>query len=292
MHSMEDRILPAQVDVAPGQFEAAVLEESRRRPVVVDFWAPWCGPCRTLGPILERLAGQAGGAWLLAKVNVDADPDVAADFGVQGIPAVKAFRDGAVVAEFVGAVPEAHVRSWLEGVVPGPADDAFAEAQALLEAGQGEAARGALARVLTLKPAHAGALLALAELDLAAGRPAEALAHLERLPPAEADRHASRLAALRLRAAAPAGVDLGALRAKVEADPGDGDARLALARGLAGAGEYPAALEELLELVRRFHRKGPGEEARAFMVQLFDVVGSRSELADAYRTRLSRELYR
>jgi len=292
MRSVEDRSLSTHVDVPPGQFDAAVVEESRRRPVVVDFWAPWCGPCRTLGPILERLAAQAGGAWLLAKVNVDGDPEVAARFGVQGIPAVKAFRAGAMVSEFVGAMPEARVRSWLEGVVPGPADEAFAEAQALLEAGKPADAREALARVLALKATHGGALLALAELDLAEGRRAEALAHLERLPPAEADQHASRLAALRLRASAPADVDLGALRRQVEADPAGGEARLALARGLAGKGEYPAALEELLELVRRFHRKGPGEEARAFMVQLFEVVGARSELADAYRTRLSRELYR
>jgi putative thioredoxin len=292
MHSVEDRSLPTHVDVPPGQFEAAVVEESRRRPVVVDFWAPWCGPCRTLGPILERLATEAGGAWLLAKVNVDADAEVAARFGVQGIPAVKAFRDGAVASEFVGALPEGRVRSWLEGVVPGPADAAFAEAEAAIRTGTPAAAREALGRVLASKASHGGALLALAELDLAEGRRAEALARLERIPPADADRHSSRLAALRLRASAPADADVGALRRKVEAHPGDGEARVALARGLAGKGEYPAALEELLEVVRRFHRKGPGEEARAFMVELFDVIGARSELADAYRTRLSRELYR
>ncbi len=292
MPSVDDRPLPTHVDVPPGTFEAAVVEESRRRPVVVDFWAPWCAPCRTLGPILERLAAEAGGAWLLAKVNVDADPDVAGRFGIQGIPAVKAFRGGAVVAEFVGALPEGRVRSWLEGVVPGPADEAFAEARAAIDAGRPAAAREALARVLALKASHGEALLALAELELAAGRRAEALAHLERIPPAEAELHSSRIAAVRLHAGAPADADVGTLRREVEADPTDGEARVALARGLAGAGEYAAALEELLEVVRRFHRKGPGEEARAFMVQLFDVVGARSELADAYRTRLSRELYR
>jgi putative thioredoxin len=260
--------------------------------VVVDFWAPWCGPCRTLGPILERLAVQGGGAWLLAKVNADEDPDLVARFGVQGIPAVKAFRDGRVVAEFVGLVPEGSVRSWLEGVVPGPADEAFAEARALLEAGKGEAARGALERALAHRPGHAEALLALSELDLAAGRREEALSRLEKLSHADADAHASRVAALRFRATAPAGADVGELRRNVEAAPANGEARLALARGLAGRGEYAAAMEELIELVRRFHRKGPGEEARELLVQLFDVVGPRSELADAFRTRLSRELYR
>jgi putative thioredoxin len=283
--------LPAQLDVPPGGFEAAVIAESRRRPVVVDFWAPWCQPCRSLGPVLERLAAQAGGAWLLAKVNVDEDPEAAARFGVQGIPAVKAFQQGELVDEFTGALPEREVRRWLEGVVPGPADEAFAAAEALRAAGDAAGARAALDRVLALAPQHAGALLALAELALGGGRRDEALALLERLPPADADRHAGRVGALRLRASAPAeGVD--ALRAAAEARPDDPQPRLALARALAAAGDYLAALEALLELVRRFRRADPGEEARRAMLELFEIVGPRSELADAYRTRLSRELYR
>jgi putative thioredoxin len=259
--------------------------------VVVDFWAPWCGPCRTLGPVLERLAGQAGGAWLLAKVNVDEDPDVAGRFGVQGIPAVKAFHMGEVVDEFVGALPEGEVRRWLSGVVPGPADLAFAEAEALRAGGDAAGARAALDRALALAPRHAGALLALAELALGEGRRGDALGLLDRLPPADADRHAGRVGALRLRASAPAeGVD--ALRAAAEARPEEPAPRLALARALAAAGDYPAALEALLELVHRFRRAEPGDAARRAMLELFEIVGPRSELADAYRTRLSRELYR
>jgi len=287
---MSTETLATKVDVAAGGF-AAVLEESRRRPVVVDFWAPWCAPCRTLGPVLERLAAQGGGAWLLAKVNVDQDPEVAGRFGVQGIPAVKAFRNGQVVDEFVGAVPESQARRWLERIVPGPADLAFAEAQPLLAGGPPEAARQALERVLVLAPTHAGALLGLAELALQAGRPGEALERLDRIPSAEAERLGRRVAAVRLRASAPA-ESLAELRRRVEASPGEAEPRLVLARALAAAGQVPAALEELLELVRRFRRAEPGEEARRAMLQLFELVGARSELADTYRTKLSRELYR
>lgn len=288
----EMRALPSKIDVAPGQFDVAVLEESRRRPVVVDFWAPWCGPCRTLGPVLERLAAGADGAWLLAKVNVDDDPEIAARFQVQGIPAVKAFRGGAVVDEFVGAVPESQVRRWLEGLVPSPADEAFAAAQAVVASGDGSAAREALERILALKPTHAGALAALAELDLKDGARERALARLELISPDDAQKLGPAFAALNLRAHASGSEDLAALRRRVEEQPADARARLSLGRALAAAGQYEPALGELLEVVRRVHRAEPGEDARRAMLELFEVVGPRSELADSYRTKLSRELYR
>src|SRR5215213_5904698 len=128
------------VEVSEASFERDVLQRSFEAPVVVDFWAAWCGPCRTLGPILERLAEEYAGAWILAKLDVDANPGVAAAFGIQGIPAVKAFRDGRQVAEFVGALPEDRVRAWLDQLGPSPATLAVGEGKAAEAAGDLERA--------------------------------------------------------------------------------------------------------------------------------------------------------
>src|SRR5262245_51129171 len=138
------------VDVRDRDFETAVLERSKSTPVLVDFWAPWCGPCRTLGPLLERLADEHGGAFILAKVNVDEAPAVAQAFGIQSIPAVKGFRDGVLVGEFVGAQPEATVRKLLELVLPTAADGLVAAAAAL---GPEEAER-TLREALEMEPRH------------------------------------------------------------------------------------------------------------------------------------------
>lgn len=282
---------PHVVDVPPGAFATAVLDESRRRPVVVDFWAPWCGPCRTLGPILERAAVAAGGAFLLAKVNVDEDPEVAARYGIQGIPAVKAYEGGEVIDEFVGALPEARVRAWLDGLVPGPADEALAEGLRLAASGDRAKARAALERALSLEPTLVEATLALGELEQADGRADAARTLLERLPEGLPAPLAARAAALRVKLSAPA-VDPAELRRRAEAAPDDPAPRLALARALAAGGDVRAALEELLALVRRHRRDPPGDEARRAMLELFELVGARSELADEYRTKLSRELFR
>ncbi|NUQ56805.1 MAG: thioredoxin, partial [Dehalococcoidia bacterium] len=111
-------------DVTDDTFASEVLTESSKRPVVVDFWAPWCGPCRVLGPIIERVAAEYGGSVVLAKLNTDENPETSMAYGIQGIPAVKAFRNGKVVAEFTGAIPEARVRAFFQQLAPGPADQA------------------------------------------------------------------------------------------------------------------------------------------------------------------------
>ncbi|HLI15034.1 MAG TPA: tetratricopeptide repeat protein [Acidimicrobiales bacterium] len=186
------------IDVTDATFERDVMAASESRPVVVDLWAPWCGPCRTLGPILERVVEETGGAVALAKVNVDDNPQVAASFQVQSIPAVYALRDRRVVDGFIGALPESAVREFVARLAPPPS-----EADALVAAGD----EASLRRALELEPDHAGAVRALAELLVERGEGAEALRLLERIPETAETRRIAALARLR---AAGAGDGAGA----------------------------------------------------------------------------------
>jgi putative thioredoxin len=275
------------VDVGDADFETAVLKRSETTPVVVDFWAPWCGPCRTLGPLLERLAEEHRGTFLLAKVNVDEAPAVSQAFGIQSIPAVKGFRDGMLVAEFVGAQPEPAVRQLIEKVLPSATDRLVAEAAAL----EPDAAEAALREALEAEPRHARALLTLARILGGRGDTAEALRLLERVsPPSPLVGEAERLAA-ELRTRTDGAGDQDALRARLAADPGDLEARLGLGRTLAALGRHEDALAELLDVVRRDpHFADDG--ARRAMVDLFAVLGSDHPLTDRYRNELAKALFR
>ena len=275
------------VDVGDHDFETAVLERSRTTPVVVDFWAPWCGPCRAIGPLLERLADEHAGAFILAKVNEDEAPGVAEAFGIQSIPAVKAFRDGMLVGEFVGAQPEGTVRRLLEMALPTAVDKLVAEAASLPPA-DGEAK---LREALALEPRHAGSLLALARLLAARDETTEALGLLERVsPPSPLLAEAERLAA-ELRTRSDGAGDEAALRARVAADPNDLQARLDLGRTLAALGRHEDALSELLDVVRR-DRQFADDSARKAMVDLFAVLGSDDPLTDRFRGELAKALFR
>jgi putative thioredoxin len=280
------------IDVADDDFERAVLDRSRAVPVVVDLWAPWCGPCRALGPLLERLAEEHAGAFVLARVNVDDAPAVAQALRVQSIPTVIGFRDGVAVESFVGAQPEPAVRAFLAAVLPGPADGAARDAEARAAAGDAAGAEARYRDALALDARHGRALLALARLRAAAGDDAEARALLERvLPSSPVAAEAERLAAeLRTRAGGADG-DEPALRARVAADPDDLDARLGLGRHLAAAGRYEPALQELLEVVRR-DPEHDDQAARRAMLDLFEVIGPRAPLSERYRAELAKALFR
>ena len=158
---------PNIIDVSEQTFAQDVIERSREVPVVVDFWAEWCAPCRSLGPVLEKLALEDAGSWVLAKVDVDANPGLASAFGVQGIPAVRAFKDGREVAEFTGALPEPAVREWLGQLGPSPADIACDEGAKLEGAGLLDEAAERYRSALADAPAHHAAATALNRVELA-----------------------------------------------------------------------------------------------------------------------------
>jgi putative thioredoxin len=279
------------VDVAEAEFSGAVLDRSAKLLVVVDFWAPWCGPCRTLGPVLERLASQHEGAFVLAKVNVDEAPEVAKAYAIRSIPAVKAFRDGRVVAEFVGAQPEAAVQRFLESVLPSDADHLADEADEFASRGHENAAEERYLAALEIDPRHGRALVGLAELLAGRGETDRALELLERVPGGtEIAKRAERLAAAtRTRAAGTA--DLDALRARASAHPADLPARLELGKGLCAAGRYEEALGELLAVVRRDPRFAE-EAARKTMLDIFALLGPSDPLTQKFRGDLARALFR
>jgi putative thioredoxin len=279
------------VDVGDLEFARAVLDRSRELPVIVDFWAPWCGPCRNLGPVLERLAIEQAGSFVLAKVNVDEAPQTAQTFGIQSIPAVKAFRDGKVVAEFVGAQPEPAVRAFLARILPNEADRLATDGESRAAAGDAAGAGHAFREALGRDARHPRALLGLARLHVDDGKPTEALQLLERIPVGSpVSRDADRLAA-RIRMGTDLVGDEATLRHRVAANLTDLDARFQLARLLAAREKYDDALAELLEVVRRDPRFAD-EAPRRTMLDIFELLGPADPLTQRYRSELAQALFR
>ncbi|WP_435016753.1 tetratricopeptide repeat protein [Tundrisphaera sp. TA3] len=274
-------------DVTAETFLDDVVERSATIPVVVDFWAEWCQPCRTLGPILEKLAHEYDGAFLLAKADTAKLGDIAAGFGVRSIPAVFAVRDKKIVDSFVGAQPESMIRAWLARVLPSPAEILSAEALGL-EAGDPAAAEARYREALAAAPDFVPAKAGLARLALAGGRIDEAREIVEALarrgylePEVE-----SIQAELALKSSGASAGDIPRLREDLAAAPGDLPRQLALAEALAAAGETTEALDLALDLVER-DRRNTGESARKLMISLFHLLPADSEIVTDYRRRLS-----
>jgi putative thioredoxin len=267
------------VDVDEADFQTAVLDRSHEVPVVVDFWAAWCGPCRTLGPMLEQAVAARNGEVALAKVDVDRNQALAQAFRVQGIPQVLGFRDGKVVSQFTGVVPAPQLAAFLDELAPSEADRAVVRARAL----GADAREAELRRALELDPGHREAAIGLA--DLLIDRDPDAALDLVS---AHRPDPAAEAIVTRVELARRGGGDVEALRQRADAGEADGDTLLELGRALAARGAYDEAIERLLAAVEL--GGDTREPAREQLVALFGVLGD-DDRVRAARPRLARALF-
>jgi putative thioredoxin len=278
-------------------FAADVLEASRDVPVIVDFWAPWCGPCKQLGPALEKAVNEAKGAVRLVKINIDENQEIARQLRIQSIPTVYAFKNGQPVDGFMGAIPDSQVRAFVQQLsggegVASPAEEILAAADEAFAAGDLSTAAQAYGQVLQEEPGNPKAVAGLARCYLKSGDLDRARKTLQLVRPDAAGDEAIRAvdAEVRLREGQADAGDTAALRARLEADPKDHQARYELALALDAKGEREAAIDSLLEIVRR-DRKWNEEAARKQLVTLFEAMGPTDPRTIEARRKLSAILF-
>jgi putative thioredoxin len=277
------------IEVDERNFQKEVVERSRSTPVVIDFWAPWCGPCRTLGPTLEKLAAEGKGSWVLAKVNVDNNQRLAQAFGVQGIPAVKAVSDGRLAEEFTGVLPESQVRAWLQRFVP-PSVEQAAEDLAALATRDPQIAQQRYRDMLASDPKNDDARLGLGRLLVLAGDPEgqDLLQGIALGTPGYPRAQAWLTLATYLGEADPQSAF--ELLGRVDEDPADLQARYELAALKLGGRRYDEAIDLLLDIIAR-NRAFQNDAARKTLIAIFTALGDQEPVVMTGRRRLANLLF-